>query len=112
MAMASASHGDTVLSSQTTTHKRRMRKVQVMRMRRMLMLRPRAWSAIGLGLLSLALYFALYLFNDDIRHIAEATNRGDKSLFLLPIAIAFVFSVVHGMFTDRFWEAVGLKAKR
>lgn len=112
MAFMTISHGDSILSPLTPTHKRRVRKVALLRMRRRLMLRPKVWSTIGFGALSVALYYALYLFNDDLKHIAEATNRGDKALFLLPIVLAFVFSLVHGLFTDRFWEAVGLKAKR
>ena len=31
--------------------------------------------------------------------------------FLLPLSIAFVFSVVHGNFTSQFWETLGVKAK-
>lgn len=68
--------------------------------------------ALGLGLLSGFLYYMLYLFAGDIRHLAEMTNQGQRSYFLVPIVIAFIFSVVHGLFTDRFWEAMGLKAKR
>ncbi len=82
------------------------------RLRNLLMLRPQAKAAIGFGILSAMLYFALYYFNDDIRHAAEMTNQGDRTFFLLPIGLAFVFSIVHGIFTDRFWEALGLKAKR
>ncbi|MEG3617794.1 hypothetical protein V5T82_04945 [Magnetovibrio sp. PR-2] len=82
------------------------------RLRNLLMLRPQAKAAIAFGLMSAALYYGLYYFNDDIRHVAEMTNRGDRTFFLLPIALAFVFSIVHGIFTDRFWDALGLKAKR
>ncbi|MCW8916945.1 MAG: hypothetical protein OQK24_13970 [Magnetovibrio sp.] len=82
------------------------------RLRNLLMLRPQAKSAIGFGLLSGMLYYALYYFNADIRHVGEMTNQGDRTYFLLPIGLAFVFSIVHGIFTDRFWEALGLKAKR
>ena len=82
------------------------------RIRYMLMLRRKTRAALLLGVLSGALYYLLFLFSSDIRHIAEMTNQGDKTYFLLPIGIAFVFSVVHGLFTDRFWEAMGLTAKR
>lgn len=75
-------------------------------------LRPAAKVAIGFGALSAVLYSLLYLFGDDIRHWAELTSQGDKAYFLAPIGIAFVFSLVHGLFTDRFWEALGLTAKR
>ncbi|MBT3237505.1 MAG: hypothetical protein HOK06_01675 [Rhodospirillaceae bacterium] len=82
------------------------------RLRNKLMLRKKTRAAIMLGIFSSSLYYIFYLYSGDIRSIAEATNRGDKSLFLLPIGIAFVFSIVHGLFTDRFWEALGLTAKR
>lgn len=81
-------------------------------LRRLLMLRKETRAALFFGIMSAGLYFLLYTYNADIRAIGEATNRGDKSLFLLPIGLAFVFSIFHGLFTDRFWEAVGLKAKR
>lgn len=68
--------------------------------------------AILYGILSLGLYFLLFLFNDDIRQMAEATSRGDKSLFYIPIIIALVFSLVHGAFTGYFWEALGVTAKK
>ena len=94
--------------------RRHLRLVAKMRWRRRLLtkLHPKTRSAIGFGMLSGSLYYLLYHFNHDIRAIAEATNAGNKSLFLLPIAIAFLFSIVHGLFTDRFWDALGLKAKR
>ncbi len=82
------------------------------RLRNLMMLRPQTKSALFLGLLSGAMYYVLYLYSGDIRHIAEMTNQGDRSYFLLPIMIAFLFSLVHGLFTDRFWAALGLKAKR
>ncbi len=69
-------------------------------------------AALGFGVLSGCLYYLLYLFAGDIRQLAELTNQGHKAYFLVPIAIAFLFSVVHGLFTDRFWEAMGLRAKR
>ncbi len=69
------------------------------------------WTAILLGIVSAGLYFLLYRYSGDIRHWAEMTNHGDKVFFLAPIGIAFIFSTVHGLFTDRFWSAVGLKAK-
>ncbi len=68
--------------------------------------------AILYGGLSLGLYILLFAFNDEIRHMAEATSRGDKTLFFVPIIIALVFSLVHGAFTGYFWEALGLKAKK
>ncbi len=82
------------------------------RLRNLLMLRAQTKAALGYGAFSGALYYLLYYFNGDLRQIAEMTNQGDKTYFLVPIGIAFVFSVVHGLFTDRFWEALGVRAKR
>ncbi|MDZ7802760.1 hypothetical protein [Thiohalophilus sp.] len=68
--------------------------------------------AILYGVLSLELFRLLYVYNDEIRHMAEATSRGDKTLFFVPIIIALVFSLVHGAFTGYFWEALGISAKK
>ncbi len=73
--------------------------------------REKTKAAFRLGVFSGALYFLLYHFENDIQQFAEMTRQGHKVYFLVPIAIAFVFSLVHGKFTDRFWQAVGLKAK-
>ncbi|MBM3732603.1 MAG: hypothetical protein FJW24_03895 [Acidimicrobiia bacterium] len=62
----------------------------------------------GLGLASAALYGALYAFE---RPILAMTAEGGYSLFLV-IAIAFAFSAVHGAFTGRFWDTLGLKARK
>lgn len=62
----------------------------------------------GIGLLSLGLYGLLFVFE---RPLLAFTSKGGYSLFLV-IAIAFVFSAIHGAFTGRFWDIVGLKAKR
>ncbi len=64
-----------------------------------------------MGILSLSLYTLLYLFSTDIVSFAQNTNSGQKSLFLIPIVIAMVFSLVHGAFTSHFWDILGVKAK-
>jgi hypothetical protein len=69
-------------------------------------------SLIGLGVLSALLYYGLYHSNDFILEAAQKVREGEKAYFLLPIAIAFVFSYVHGEFTGRFWHALGLQAKK
>ena len=71
----------------------------------------KGWLTIATGVISAGLYFLLYHYGADIRHLAEATNHGDKTYFLAPIAIAFIFSLVHGDFTGRFWDSIGLQAK-
>ena len=67
-------------------------------------------AATALGLCSLALYALLFLFADELVGLAERTRQGDKLLFLVPIAIAFLFSWIHGSFTGQFWEALGIRA--
>lgn len=67
---------------------------------------------LGLGVMSAALYYLLYLYGDDIRRLAEMTHAGDKQYFYVPIVIAVVFSFVHGAFTGHFWDVLGLKPKK
>jgi hypothetical protein len=57
---------------------------------------------------SLILYFALYLFEDDI---LAFTSRG-HGYFVAPVVIAFVFSFAHGNFTSYFWDTLGIRAKK
>jgi len=64
--------------------------------------------AVLYGLVSLALYFVLYLFEDSI---LAFTSRGGW-YFIAPVAVAFVFSYAHGMFTGHFWDLLGIKAKK
>ncbi len=58
------------------------------------------------GLLSAVLYLLLYLYSPLI---LEWSGRGGW-YFAIPIGIAFLFSIVHGTFTGRFWDVVGIKA--
>lgn len=88
-------------------------RTRAIRARRWRRARKRVGPVGFYGVLSVMLYYLLYRYGDDIRHMAEMTNTGEtKMYFLAPIGIAFVFSIVHGLFTDRFWESVGLTAKR
>lgn len=68
---------------------------------------PKTVKAVWLGLLSLALYVLLFL---NERTVLELSVKYWWS-FLVPTAIAFVFSFAHGAFTGAFWDAVGLKPK-
>ena len=112
MTVSMAAHADATANTSTVSSTHRKRSLRHSFKIRLIVMRKRTQAAILYGLLSAALYFMLYTYSGDIRHIAEMTNQGDKTFFLLPIAIAFVFSFAHGVFTDRFWEAMGLKAKR
>lgn len=60
------------------------------------------------GAVSAALYFCLYLFATPI---LEMSRQGGW-YFIVPIAIAFTFSLVHGNFTGQFWDLFGIKAKQ
>lgn len=64
--------------------------------------------AVLFGFVTLALYFLLYLFEDNI---LAFTSRGGW-YFITPVVIAFVFSFAHGTFTAQFWDILGIKAKK
>lgn len=59
------------------------------------------------GAISAVLYFLLYYFNAQI---LEYSKHGGW-YFVIPITIAFTFSIVHGNFTGRFWDLLGVKPK-
>ncbi|MBF0518755.1 MAG: hypothetical protein HQK92_03435 [Nitrospirae bacterium] len=61
-----------------------------------------------LGLFSCILYAFLLLEQKTI------TGFFSKGGFyaLLPVAAAFLFSIVHGGFTGEFWTVIGIEAKK
>ena len=63
---------------------------------------------LALGTMVALMYWQL--FANEAR-ILDISRQGDWSGFLL-IAIALVFSFVHGAFTSHFWELLGLRAKK
>jgi hypothetical protein len=65
-------------------------------------------SMIITGLISIALYFLL-LSKQGV--INDYISRGGMFAFL-PIAVAFIFSLVHGAFTSHFWTVLGIEAAR
>jgi hypothetical protein len=65
-----------------------------------------------LGAASAGLYVLLYLYSDTLVELAAATRQGEKLYALVPLGVALVFSFVHGAFTGRFWELLGLQAKK
>lgn len=67
-------------------------------------------KTLAYGAASLALYAALFVHADQFLEWARRTRDGEKWLALVPVAVAFVFSWVHGAFTGCFWEALGLRA--
>jgi hypothetical protein len=60
------------------------------------------------GLISGALYLALYLFHPEIM---AAFTRTDEWYPALPVTAALLFSFAHGAFTGYFWEVLGVSAK-
>jgi uncharacterized integral membrane protein len=62
---------------------------------------------LAYGAVSVTLYLLLYLFNADIL----ALSKEGRWNFVVPMIIAFIFSVVHGNFTGQFWDLFGIKAK-
>ena len=64
------------------------------------------------GIASIVLYTLLLMNSDLFVDWAERTIKGEKSLFLIPIVVAFVFSYFHGAFTGYFWETLGLRAAK
>ena len=60
------------------------------------------------GLFSGALYVALYRFENNILELA---GQGGWA-FLVPVAVALVFSIIHGAFTSGFWDSIGVQAKK
>ena len=65
-----------------------------------------------LGAASAGLYVLLFLFADRLTELAQLTREGNKLYALVPLAIAMVFSFVHGAFTGHFWDLLGLRAKK
>lgn len=60
------------------------------------------------GIISVGLY-GILLSNQGV--INDYAGRGGIYA-LLPIAIAFIFSMVHGSFTGKFWTVLGVEAAK
>ncbi|MDP3298054.1 MAG: hypothetical protein Q8N09_10805 [Thermodesulfovibrionia bacterium] len=63
---------------------------------------------IFMGIISVVLYITLLLKQDIIN---EYFALGGVYAFL-PIATAFIFSFVHGLFTGNFWTVLGIEAAK
>lgn len=59
------------------------------------------------GAISVTLYVLLYLFEERILELSKVGRWN----FVVPMVIAFIFSIVHGNFTGQFWDMFGIKAK-
>ena len=62
------------------------------------------------GAATIVLYVLLFKYSEQLVNWAYETKTGNKLLFIVPVAIAFVFSYFHGAFTGYFWETIGLRA--
>ncbi len=71
------------------------------------MLTENTIKTLGWGTLSVALYYLLF---QNERFILDLSIEPVWSV-VMPIAVAFVFSIVHGNFTGYFWDALGVKAR-
>lgn len=65
-------------------------------------------AAIIMGIISLAMYVVLLNQQEVVN--TYFTKGGIYAL--LPIAAAFLFSVVHGNFTSNFWTVLGVEASK
>jgi len=65
-------------------------------------------AAIILGIISLGLYVGLLTQQEVVN---EYFTKGGVYAFM-PIAAAFLFSVVHGNFTGNFWTVLGIEASK
>lgn len=63
--------------------------------------------AVLWGMLSIALYVTLFVYERDILVLSVQPWWS----VILPITVAFVFSIVHGNFTSYFWDALNVKPK-
>lgn len=69
--------------------------------------RPYARTAL-FGVVSIALYILLLTRQDLIN---DTVAKGG-AYAILPIALAFLFSFVHGTFTGCFWSSCGVEASK
>jgi hypothetical protein len=65
-------------------------------------------KAVLYGLATLGLYSLLYVLEQPL---LDFSAQGGW-YFLVPVAMAFLFSAVHGAFTGHFWDVLGIKAKK
>lgn len=94
----SALYGERVLNEQSAAMAQALREKK-----------KTLFITLGLGVMSAVLYSLMFHFDSQLRAFAAATQQGHKAYFLVPIAIAAVFTLVHGTFTDRFFDAIGFK---
>jgi hypothetical protein len=71
--------------------------------------KKKPWASAAIwGVVSIAMYAALLLYQEPV---IDYFGRGGFFAFL-PIAVAFLFSYVHGSFTGSFWSVMGIEASK
>lgn len=70
--------------------------------------RKQVARTVLLGIGTGALYWLMFA---NEREVLDLSAKGHW-YFILPLAIALVFSFVHGVFTAEFWDVLGVKANR
>ena len=68
----------------------------------------KAPRALAFGILSALLYAGLFLMEETVLRLSALGGWH----VLIPVAIAFMFSLVHGAFTGLFWDWLGVKARK
>jgi len=63
---------------------------------------------MALGAITLLLYAGLFLMEDLVLRLSALGGWYG----LIPVAIAFIFSLSHGTFTGYFWDVLGVKARK
>lgn len=70
---------------------------------------PEHIKLLLLGCASALLYVLLIKYETVLVHIEQLAQQGDHTYFLVPIAIALLFSLIHGPFTSLFWHTLGVQ---
>jgi len=65
-------------------------------------------KAIILGLVSVGLYYAIFI---NEAYVREVWAKGG-AYTILPIATVFIFSFVHGSFANYLFSVLGIEAKK
>lgn len=63
---------------------------------------------LAYGAITGVLYLLLFLYAEPIMRLYL---RPDGLYWLLPVVIAFAFSLAHGAFTGYFWDVLGVQGK-
>ncbi len=63
------------------------------------------------GIATSILYFLLYYFEETLLAWSGGVRQNGWS-FAVPVIVALVFSAIHGLFTNRFWKLLGIRAKK